>query len=345
MSDKLTFKDKLIECGIKTESLLGATFLITGATGLIGKMLATELVSLSERERLGVKTVLFVRNKSKLGDFLSERVASGAVDVIEGDVANFDGALPRCDYVVHCASVTESKRMVETPVEVIKTNVYGTINMLEYARLNNIKAFIYLSSMEAYGFTTDDEILTEDKVRYLNPLELRSSYPESKRMAENLCVSYSSEYGVPVKIIRLAQTFGRGVAANDRRAFAEFARCALEKRDIVLLTDGASARMYLDTEDAIIAILAVLLKGEIGKAYNAANKNTYCSIAQMAALVAEKIGNKEMSVKVKIPDGGAAQFPPAHKLRLDTSQIELLGWRPYFDLSDMYDRMISDWNK
>lgn len=222
------------------------------------------------------------------------------------------------------------------------TNLLGTKNILEYAKKINSKSVVYLSSMEAYGFTTEDVVLDENNIQYLDPLALRSSYPESKRMAENLCVAYSSEYNVPVKIIRLAQTFGKGVKENDTRVFAEFARCAKNNKDITLMTDGASKRMYLDTSDAAAAIITVMLKGKSGEAYNAANKNTYCSIAEMAQLVAEKIADNKIRVYYHKNDN-ISQFSPPHKFFLDTSKIENLGWRAETDIRQMYIEMISEW--
>ena len=93
---------------------------------------------------------------------------------------------------------------------------------------------VYLSSLEVYGTPEKDaDLITENDYGYIEPLSVRSSYSEGKRMVECLCASYAHEYSVPVKIARLSQTFGPGVAYEDGRVFAEFARCALEQRDIV----------------------------------------------------------------------------------------------------------------
>ena len=78
---------------------------------------------------------------------------------------------------------------------------------------------------------------------------------------------------MPTRIVRLTQTFGTGVSYNDGRVFAEFARCVIEQRDIILKTKGETKRSYLYTADAVTAILTVLLNGETGAAYNAANSH------------------------------------------------------------------------
>lgn len=338
----VSFKEKLMGCKIKTSDLAQKKFLVTGATGLIGKVFATKVLKLSVTEHLFIKVYLLVRNKTKLSAYLLDQERLGNVSIIESDICDFIDNFPAVDYIVHCASITDSKMMVDHPIELIKTNVCGTLNMLENAKNVGVKSFIYLSSMEAYGFSQEEILLNEEKMQYLNPLEIRSCYPESKRMCENICISYAAEYGVPTRILRLAQTFGAGVARDDKRVFAEFARCVLQKKNIKLLTAGTSCRMYLDVEDAVIAILSVLLNGENGIAYNVANQKTYCSIMQMASLVAEEIGKGKIKVE-KVMNENTEFFSPTHKFYLDTSRIEMLGWKPYTDLAGMYNNMIADW--
>mgnify|MGYP003371507589 FL=1 len=327
------------------EELQDIKILITGGTGLIGSVLAERLLDMNEYFNAQNEIILLVRNKEKLSQRLLKASEEKKLTIIIGDVCEFPPVSGDLDYIIHAASITVSRMMVENPVEVIKTNLEGTINCLELGRQKKIKAMIYLSTMEVYGFTQEEMLLKENNIQYLNPLALRSSYPESKRMAENLCISYANEYGVPVKIIRLAQTFGRGVKENDTRVFAEFARCARENKDIHLATDGKSKRMYLETEDAVRAVLAVLLKGNVGEAYNAANKETYCSIKEMAEFVSKEISGDKIKIEIdknKLEEG---KFPPLHKLKLDVSKIEAMGWKPLYDLKAMYIRMMDEWNE
>lgn len=341
----MSFYNKLKKCGISVNELRNSEILITGATGMIGSVLAINLIELEEEAELGITILLMARNKDKVNRSLAKYIESGKIKLLIGDITDkefIDNITEAADYIVHAASITESKAMIEKPVEVIMTNVCGTKNILDYAKKANSKSVVYLSSMEAYGFTENETLLDESNMQYLNPLALRSSYPESKRMAENLCAAYSSEYSVPVKIIRLAQTFGKGVKENDTRAFAEFARCSQNGKDIVLRTDGSSKRMYLDTSDAATAIITVMLKGKNGSAYNAANKDTYCSIAEMAKIAADNISSGKTKVCFD-SSGNAAEYPPSHKFFLDTSKIESLGWHAETGLIQMYVEMISGW--
>ena len=213
------------------------------------------------------------------------------------------------------------------------------MNVLDFAKKVDCKSVVYLSSMEAYGQVLHENLLKPEDVGYINPLSLRSCYPEGKRMAENLCVGYFSEYGIPVKVIRLAQTFGPGIPANDSRVFAQFIRSVQNGEDIVMFTEGGAKRMYLDTMDAVSAVLTVLLKGESGQVYNAGNPANYCSIREMAQLVIREFGS-DTSKLVIDRSRDVGQYPPDNMLFLDVAPLQELGWCPKYDLKDMYKRMI-----
>lgn len=193
--------------------------------------------------------------------------------------------------------------------------------------------------MEIYGAPAADPV-TETDYGYLDPVAVRSSYPEAKRLAENLCISYNREYGVPVKIARLTQTFGPGVAYNDGRVFAEFARAVIERRDIVLKTAGRTARCYCHIDDAVSAIVTILGKGVAGEAYNVANPQTYCTIREMADRLAEL--HPMTHVILDETDAAARGFAPEFRMRLSTSKLEALGWRPKHGLDAMFADLIAD---
>lgn len=312
------------------EKLRNASILITGGTGLVGYNILRELSHISEA--LGLTIYALVRNEEKarlrFGDF------SHKIKLIPGDVMEEPALADPIDYIIHGASITSSRTFVEQPVETVMTSVMGMRNLLELARKKQVKSMVYLSSMEVYGSDEDDRLLTENDVGYLNPLSIRSSYPESKRLCETLCVSYAKEYGVPVKIARLAQTFGPGMQAGDRRAIIQFIGSALNGENIEIKSSGESARMYLYTFDAVSALLTLLLKGQDGTAYNLANKDSYCSIRQLAEKIAD-IFRPEIRVLVNTgTEEERAIYPPDSFLRLDTSRLENLGWHALVSLEE-----------
>ena len=309
--------------------------LVTGATGLIGSALVRSFAA------DGIGVVAAVRDVGK-----AEKAFAGVsgVEIVRWDVLE---PAPRsvlecgADRFVHAASETASRAFVEKPVETIRSVLHGTENALEAARKTDAKAMVFLSSMEVYGAPTAERV-TERDYGYLDPLSVRSSYPEAKRMAETLCAAYVGEHGVPVRIARLAQTFGEGVRRDDPRVFAEFARAVLDRRDVVLKTDGATARCYCYVGDAVDAIRIILEKGEAGQAYTVANEETFCTIREMAErLVAS---HPESGSKVVFDFAGAEKrgFAPPFRMRLDASRLKALGWTPKVGLEEAFSRMIAD---
>lgn len=311
--------------------------LVTGATGLIGSAIVKKLLKQGDN-----KVVALVRNPEKAERIFAD-YRKDNLEIMVSDICDLKPNFIGVDYIIHSASQTSSKAFVNQPVETINTAIKGTTAVLEFARVNPIKSFVYLSSMEVYGSPITDEKISENHNTNLDTMSVRSCYPESKRMCENICTSYFVEYGVPVKIVRLTQTFGAGVEYNDGRVFAEFARCAIEGRNIILKTKGETKRNYLYLEDAVDAVLTVLLKGTDGNAYNAANEDTYCSIYEMAKLVAEKCYDKKINVVIEENDDTAKLgYAPTLKMNLSTEKLQNLGWKAKVGLSDMFEIMIQD---
>lgn len=314
----------------------GKIFFVTGATGIIGYNLIHTLLYI--RERLGVRIIVkaLVRDIDKAKMLFGQ---NNSLELIKGDVRKpivFDG---KADYVIHAASITSSRMFVEAPVDVIETAVRGTCSVLDLAKEKTAERFIYLSSMEVYGTPQDDDSITESHVTDIDTMKPRSCYPESKRMCETLCTAYMHQFDVPVIVMRLTQTFGVGVKYDDPRVFAEFARCALEKKDIILHTDGGTKRNYLYTADAVKAILLAVLKGVPGEAYNVANEETYCSILDMARLVCRCCANDDIDVVIQNTDKDSFGYAPKLSMNLDCSKIRALGWKAEYDLEEMFKRL------
>lgn len=324
---------------IPWSELSGKTVLITGGTGLIGYTVASELAyrALTCGER--IRLLLPVRSEEKARERYAALLSDGCdIRFLPGSVEDLPEPDEDVDYIVHGASPTASRRFTEYPVETARTILAGTENMLSLARRKAVSGMVFLSSMEVYGKITDRRLLREDDLGAVDLFSPRSVYPEGKRMAENLCCAYHTEYGVPVTTARLCQTFGPGVSGEDGRVFAYMARCALSGEDIRLSTPGTKENMYLYTADAAGAILLLLLRGERGAAYSVGNPDTYCSVREMGELVARTLGEGRMSVLTGVGDA-AGIYPPDTYLRLDVSRMLALGWRPSVSLEEMFRRM------
>lgn len=310
---------------------MAETVLVTGSTGLIGSALVRKFAA------DGWCVLAAARNVPK-----AESLFAGAENVrtVRWDVtrpAEFpDGA----DAVIHAASETSSAAFVGRPVETIGTVIDGTRNVLEFARARRVRSMVFLSTMEVYGAPATDPV-TERDYGYLDPVAVRSSYPEAKRLAENLCVAYAAEYGVPVKVARLTQTFGEGVRYDDGRVFAEFARAVIEGRDIVLKTEGTTARCYCHLGDAVEAIRTILAKGVAGEAYTVANEATFCTIREMAERVIAANPGCGSKLVFDFSDAAKRGFAPPFRMRLDCSKLRALGWTPKVGLEEAFARLIA----
>ena len=318
--------------------LANSRFLITGATGLLGSTLIHCLLALNN----DVEIVAPVRNINKSKAIFDESELN-RIKIVECDLQTFNySKLGSFDYIVHCASPTSSKYFVDYPVETFSTIVLGTKRLLDYAAHNSSKAFIYLSSLEVYGeISSDSNYITENDQGFLDITGIRSSYPMAKRSAENLCCLYAKEYGVPARIMRLTQTTGAGIANDDNRIIAQFARLVANNQDIVLHTNGKSARPYCYTIDAISALLYIMLRGTDGQAYNVANDETYISAYDMAVYLKDNF-NKSISVRTEV--NNYMGYAPTTLQRLSSRKVMALGWRPRYGLKEIFERLILYFN-
>ena len=308
------------------------TILVTGATGLIGKLCVKSLLN----SGYNTQVIALVRDEEKAKNIFGE---SKRLTYLVQDINQRINTTRRVDYIIHAASTTSSKDFVEKPVETIYTAINGSRNVLEFAKNKRLEGMVYLSSLEIYGVNEKENIKEED-YGYIDILNPRSSYSESKKMVETMCISYGTEYGVPVKIARLAQTFGAGVSISDNRVFAQFAKAIINKENIILHTKGETKRNYCYTTDAVRGIFTILTKGENNNAYNVANENSYCSISEMAHL----LENEYTKVEYKIDEVNRG-YNPTVKIALNTEKLNALGWEAKVNLKEMFDRLIMNFGK
>lgn len=325
----------VIGFGSECKDLQSSSFLITGATGLIGSVLVKCLLALD----LNIEITIPVRDAKKAIKIFGESNQYLKIEEIQSSLEewchNFEKG---CQYIVHCASPTNGEYMKEYPVETSLMIVNSTKNLLEYAQSAQSKSMVFVSSIECYGqiLKAMDKV-AEEVQGYVPLFSPRSSYPMGKRFAEHLCYSSAIEYGVPVKVVRPTQTFGIGVAKDDSRVFAQFARSVINSQDIVLHTTGDSAKPYCDTIDCITAILYVLLKGKDGEVYNVANPSTYISVKEMAFLVRDTFNP---SINVRIEEKSTKSYAPITKVPLSVDKLLSLGWRPQCGLKEMFEKLI-----
>lgn len=330
------------------------TYLITGSTGFIGSMVVRRLVE-SDAFKVGnIKLVLYAKNKEKFWQMYKGLCDTYNTCDYERNVSDHKSQIyllfceiedigkrdicPNVDYIIHCAANTTSSIMVSNPVETIDGIVAGTKSVLELAKVEQVKSIVYLSSMEVYGDIkcSSDHRATEEMLGDIDILKPRSSYPLGKRMAECYCSAYATEYDVPVKIARLAQVFGQGIKPDETRSFAQFARAAIEGRNIVLKTEGKSINNSVASEDAVDAIFYLLYNGENGQAYNVVNEHNTMSIRDMAELVAGELSGGQSKVVIDIEDRAKTGYAADTSLYMSGEKLRLLGWEAKKGLVEMY---------
>ena len=320
-------------------------YLITGATGLIGSSLIKNIIETQDYKTGNVKIVAVARNIAKYNDIFQgydcHNIVFLPMDICSADaVTAIDEPI---DYIIHCAASTASAYMISNPVEVADGIVLGTRNVLELAKAKKVKSMVYISSMEVYGTVEDiGRPRMEDELGSISLYSSRSCYPLAKRMAEHYCYIYGKEYGVPVKIARLAQTFGKGVRPEDNRVYMQFAKAAYEQRDIVLKTAGNSMGNYCSVDDAVTAIFTILHKGEIGEVYNVVNEDNTMSIRGMAELVADRVASGSIKVRIEQEDSSKTGYAPDTGLRLSGKKSRDLGWMPTKSLIQMYEDLLEE---
>ena len=166
---------------IDWSSLKGSSVLVTGGTGLVGSVIVRALLYANRTTDAGISITLIVRSPSKVASLFGKDF--GSLNIIEADLGkgvSIDGSY---DYIIHCASITNSAMMVSNPVETIDISYRGTFSMLELARKSNSRGMVYISSMEAYGVTTEEmNPITEDRLGTVDLSNVRSSYQEGKRI-------------------------------------------------------------------------------------------------------------------------------------------------------------------
>ncbi len=323
---KLEIEDvkKVAEAPYNWNPLSEKTILISGGTGFIGSFLCEVLHYRNSVHSQGIK-VLSIARHSHIDD--------DTVHHIVADVCNplkIDGEV---DYVLHLASNTHPEQYKNDPVGTITANVFGTYNLLALAAKKNSRRFLLASSCEIYG-EGKKEPMDELYNGYIDCNTARAGYNESKRVAESLCQSYKQQYGVDSVICRLARVYGADKTKNDTKAMAQFIRNAVNDEDIVLKSKGLQRYSYIYVADAVSGILAALLNGESGNAYNVSADDDGLSLGEYAAFIASLSGKRVVVCNT----GENPNASKAQNALLDNSKIKGIGFKPIYSTKQGIER-------
>lgn len=324
---------------IKNKSVL-----VTGGTGLIGYYVIQSLAYRNVFLNGGIKILAVIRNLEKAKILFQDvlKLTNNNIHFIISSVETLGNIDESVDYIIHGANPTTSNFFVENPVETIDTAVNGSKNLLELARKKKSLGMVYLSSMEIYGNVQEDEWVTEQNEVLLKPFNLRDSYPISKALVEIMCLSYHTEYQVPVNSLRLSQTIGlikRPEENEPNRLIGEMVACILNHHDIMLKSKGLSKRTYVYIRDVVTAVFLTLLNGQYGETYNVSNEDSYNTIYDMCKIVVDNVASEDTNLIV-LDNDKSGKYPNPNYLKLSSQKLKDMGWKESVDLQNMFARLV-----
>jgi UDP-glucuronate decarboxylase len=315
--------------------------LISGANGFLPAYLVETFLGLDKAYNTSV--IALVRNREKAEKRFSHLLSNPNLKIVVQDVSVEFDLDDKIDFIIHAASQASPKYFGIDPVGTLNANVLGTINLVKLAKKNNVESFLFFSSGEVYGEVKAEQIpIKEDTFGYLNCANVRACYGESKRMGENICVSYHAQYGVPAKIVRPFHTYGPGMLLDDGRVFADLVSNIVNKQDIVLKSDGSAIRPFCYLRDATLGFLTVLTRGENGQAYNVGNPEEEHSILELANILVGLYPELNLKVTANKPLTDANYLKsPIVRNSPNIDKIKRLNWAPKVTVQEGFSRTIS----
>ena len=307
-------------------------YLITGGAGFVGSHLVDALVgrgdSVVALDNLstGVSGNLAGVSRSPLFKYVPGSILDEAlVEELVGSV----------DHVLHLAAAVGVFNIVDRPLESLTTNVRGTENVLAACKKHG-KPVLITSSSEIYGKNSSGPLNEESDRIIGSPLKSRWSYSAAKGLDESLGYFYFSEFGLPVRLVRLFNTVGPRQVGNYGMVVPRFVSAALDGADLVVYGDGKQSRCFAHVADVVAALLLVIdSKDAVGQVFNIGNDREI-SIMELAQLVIAKTGSSSAIVSKSYDDAYGAGFEDMSRRVPDILKIKrVLGWSPKLGLEEI----------
>jgi len=304
--------------------------LITGGSGFLGSHLCEKLLS-SKNHVLCVDNY-FTSSKKNISHLL---------DFPNFEVLRHDITFPlysEVDEIFNLACPASPIHYQKDPVQTLKVNIMGAINMLGLAKRTKAK-ILQASTSEVYG----DPKVSPQKESYwgnVNPIGIRSCYDEGKRAAEALFFDYNRQHKIPIKVGRIFNTYGPRMSVNDGRVVSNFIVQCLKNKPITIYGDGSQTRSFCFVDDLIEGIFKLMnSKKSIIGPINLGNPNEI-TINQIASTIKEIIGSKSKISFKKLPSDDPMQRRPDITLAKKT-----LNWKPLVSLENGLKKTINYFEK
>ena len=293
--------------------------LVTGGAGFIGSHLCERLLN-------DGYDVLCVDNYySSTKDNIAHLLGNPRFEVIRHDVTF--PLYVEVDEIYHLACPASPIHYQRDPVQTTKTAVHGSINMLGLAKRTGAKILI-TSTSEVYG---DPEVhpQTEEYWGNVNPIGPRACYDEGKRAAETLFFDYRRQHDLPIKVVRLFNTYGPRMHPYDGRVVSNFVVSALNGEPLTVYGDGDQTRSFCYVDDLIDALIAMMATDHaVTGPINLGNPGEF-TIAELADMVLEQTGADSGIEYLPLPQDDPVRRQP------DISKAKnVLGWEPTVPLAE-----------
>ncbi|WP_461461748.1 UDP-glucuronic acid decarboxylase family protein [Methanobrevibacter sp.] len=306
------------------------TILIAGGAGFIGTNLCRRF--LNEGNKIICVDNFHTSKKRNIGKISSENFK-----LIEHDIINPFDIDEDIDEIYNLASPASPLNYQSNPLQTIKTNIHGVFNLLDLAVKHDAK-FLQSSTSEVYG----EPLQHPQKESYwgnVNPNGIRSSYDESKRCAESICLNYYREYDVNIKICRIFNTYGPYMDPYDGRVVTNFIIQALKGEDLTIYGEGAQTRSFCHVDDLLDGLIKLMdTENEFTGPINLGNPIEF-TISDLANKIIEKTDSKSKIIYLPLPQDDPSQRKPDISLAR-----EKLNWQPKITLDEGLNNTISYYN-
>jgi UDP-glucuronate decarboxylase len=330
-------------CDLPWARLAGKSVMVTGGSGFLASYLVKSLLFASDLHGLELKVICVARSLQGVQTRLAACLSHPGLLVVKHDIAQpLPTDFPAAAFIIHSASQASPKYYGVDPVGTLMANTAGTMYLLDHAERHQADGFLFFSSGEVYGLPVNpEELVTELDYGYVDPIQVRSCYAESKRIGETMCAAWAQQHKVHASVVRPFHTYGPGMMLDDGRVFADFVADVLACRDIVLKSDGLAKRPFCYIADATEGFLTVLLKGATAQAYNVANPSTEISMHDLACIVAGLFPERGVGVRFDIPPASNAYLKsPIARSCPSIAKINALGWQPEVGIAEGFRRTI-----
>ena len=318
--------ERIVSEPIAWDKLKGKKVLISGINGLIASYIARTIFWLNDQKNMQINLYGIARSEEKTRKKWGGILERDDFHMIYQDVTKPLCAEESFDLMIHAASQTGPDQFVKDPVGTAMGNVLGAYHLLEYGRQHGVSQFLLLSTREIYGKGNLD-FVAEDDYGVMDPTSVRSCYPESKRMAENLCADYRQQYGIDCRIVRIAHTYGPGMLLGDGRVVGDFLGNVVNRQDIVMNSDGLGTLALTYIGDVIAGIFYALLQFE-DFVYNVSNSEETVTVKELAQILCEEFADRGISLVMNIPKEKSSGYL-AYKLGfLKSDKAMAEGWSP-----------------